>query len=101
MLEKDVEKKICQYAKSKGFLTYKFTSPARASVPDRLIISERGDMFFMEMKRPGGKCTTGQEREIARLKQQEVAVFVVDNVEYGKQLIDAAIMGLDMKELMP
>ena len=38
MLEKQIESKVCDYAKSKGVLAYKFTSPARAAVPDRLFI---------------------------------------------------------------
>ena len=36
MLEKQIEAKVCEYAKTKGVLVYKFTSPARAAVPDRL-----------------------------------------------------------------
>ena len=38
MLEKQIERKVCDYAKNKGLLAYKFTSPARAAVPDRLFI---------------------------------------------------------------
>ena len=37
MLEKQIEAKVCEYAKTKGVLVYKFTSPARAAVPDRLM----------------------------------------------------------------
>jgi hypothetical protein len=34
-LEKVIEAKVNAYAQSKGFLVYKFTSPARRAVPDR------------------------------------------------------------------
>ncbi len=100
LLEKDVEKRVGDYAKELHFITYKFTSPSKRSVPDRLFISDAGLIFFIEFKRLGAKTTSGQDREIARLTQQLVPVFVVDNVEYGKQLVDAANMGLDMRALM-
>lgn len=92
MLEKQIEKKVCDYAKTKGMLVYKFTSPARASVPDRLLITPDGEVFFIEFKRQGGKPTEGQVREIARLKQQNVTVDIIDNVEDGKQFVDLMLL---------
>jgi len=94
MLEKQIEKRVCDYAKSKGFLAYKFTSPNRASVPDRLFISEDGFCFFIEFKRKGGKVTEGQKREMQRLEDQRVVVYVVDNIDTGKHIIDAISMGI-------
>lgn len=87
-LEKDIEKKVCDYATSKGWLVYKFTSPARAAVPDRLLIAPGGRVIFCEFKRAGQKPTVPQEREHARLRTQGVAVYVVDNVAAGKMMVD-------------
>ena len=39
MLEKDIEKAVCDYAKSKGVLTYKFSSPNHVGVPDRIFFA--------------------------------------------------------------
>ena len=89
MLEKEVEKKVCDYAKTKGFLTYKFVSPARASVPDRLFIAPDGQMFFVEFKRPGARPTPQQEREHQRLRAQGCWVYVIDDVIVGEALVDA------------
>ena len=61
MLEKEIEKKIVNYAKSKNFLAYKFTSPSNRSVPDRLFISPTGNIFFIEFKRKGKIPTKLQE----------------------------------------
>lgn len=88
MLEKHIEAKVCEYAKSKGVLVYKFTSPARAAVPDRLFISPSGVVWFCEFKRPGAKPTPAQEREHVRLREAQVSVFVVDDVEQGKAMVD-------------
>ena len=93
MLEKQIEERVCTYAKSKGVLAYKFTSPARAAVPDRLFIAPDGRMWFCEFKREGQKPTDAQDREHTRLRQQKVNVFVIDNVQEGKTMIDFMVMG--------
>lgn len=86
-LEKVIETKVCDYAKSKGMLAYKFTSPNRAAVPDRMFITE-GFVFFIEFKRLGKRPTPQQTREIDRLTNHGMAAFVIDNIEDGKKLID-------------
>lgn len=93
MLEKDIEAKVCEYAKSKNVLAYKFTSPARAAVPDRLFIRQDGLVWFCEFKRQGQKPTEAQKREHLRLQQHKVSVFVIDNVDDGKAMIDLMVMG--------
>ena len=91
MLEKQIEAKVCDYAKTKNVLVYKFTSPARAAVPDRLFIRADGRMWFCEFKRGGQKPTDAQEREHDRLRQQKINVFVIDDVEKGKWVIDTML----------
>ena len=93
MLEKQIEAKVCDYAKTKGVLAYKFTSPARAAVPDRLFIAPNGRMWFCEFKREGQKPTPAQDREHHRLRQHKVSVFVIDNVDEGKAMVDMMVMG--------
>lgn len=87
-LEKDIEGKVCKYARDKGFLAYKFTSPNRAAVPDRLFITPQGVHFFIEFKRAGQKPTGPQQREHETLRKNKALVFVVDNVTEGKGIID-------------
>ena len=93
MLEKQIESKVCEYARSKGVLAYKFTSPARAAVPDRLFIAPDGRVWFCEFKRAGAKPTAAQDREHTRLRQQNVNVFVIDNLDEGKSMVDLMVMG--------
>lgn len=88
MLEKTIEQKVCDYAKDKGFLVYKFTSPNRSAVPDRMLIHPTGDVLFIEFKASGKKPTPAQEREHLRLRGHNVAVYVVDDVDTGKAVID-------------
>lgn len=91
MLEKDIERKVCEYAKTKGCEVYKFTSPQRSAVPDRMFISLTGRIWFCEFKAPGKKPTVPQEREHLRLRQRFVFVYVVDNVDAGKYMVDEMV----------
>lgn len=92
-LEKEIEKKVCDHAKKLGCLVYKFTSPQRRSVPDRLFILPAGKgVFFIEFKRKGCKPTEGQNTEIAKIDKQGIAVFVVDNVATGKHCVDTMLV---------
>ena len=94
MLEKEIEAKVCEYAKQLNVLVYKFTSPNRMAVPDRMLIRPDGHIWFVEFKREGAKPTPAQEREHHRLRQHKVSVFVIDNVEEGKLMIDLMVKGL-------
>lgn len=88
MLEKKIEAAVCAYARERGLLTYKFTSPQRSAVPDRLWITPTGTVVFCEFKQEGKKPTPAQEREHARLKGHCVMVFVVDSVAQGRFVVD-------------
>ena len=92
MLEKQIESKVCDYAKTKNVLAYKFTSPARAAVPDRMFVAPDGRVWFCEFKRSGQKPTAAQEREHLRLRDHKVNVFVIDNVDEGKTMIDLMLV---------
>jgi hypothetical protein len=92
MLEKQIEKAVCDYARAKGAMALKFNSMARAAVPDRLFIY-RGKMWFCEFKRTGQVPTPPQEREHARLREHDVKVYVIDNVEDGRRMVNAECLG--------
>lgn len=91
MLEKEIEKRVCNYAKEKGMLVYKFTAPNRWAVPDRMFVTKEGTVFFIEFKQKGKKPTPAQEREINRLRNRDMYVAVVDNVSAGEGVIDERI----------
>lgn len=92
MLERDVERKIAQYAKEKGMLTYKFTSPACRGVCDRIFISE-GRVLFMEIKTLTGKLSELQRRHQKVLKNHGANAVVVYGFEHGKKVVDEFFKG--------
>lgn len=87
--EKDIERRVCEYAKKYGTLTRKFTSPQQRSVPDRIFIFPNGLSVYIEFKSRTGKLTDGQIREINRLIINRQWVYVINDIELGKLLIDA------------
>ena len=87
-LEKDIERKVVEYAKLLGFLTFKFTAPNTRGVPDRLFINPHGICLFMELKRPQAKPRRNQDIQIRKLRDQQVPVCVADNVEFACQFLD-------------
>ena len=88
-LERDIERKVKEYARSKGYLAYKFVSPGHSFVPDSIFISPSGKLFFIEFKRFNLKPTVMQEREHSRLREHGQQVYVIDTVDAGKRLVDA------------
>jgi len=91
LLEKLIETTVKQYARDKGCLAYKFTSPARSAVPDAMFITPRGKVWFCEFKREGIKPTPAQEREHMRLRGHGVSVWVIDNIPDGREMVDRMV----------
>ena len=96
MLEKDIESRGNRIARTRGVEHYKFSSPGRAAVPDRLLLAEipeflRGTIAkyvrFAEYKRKGQKPTPAQEREHTRLRALGFEVDVIDCVDVAEQVI--------------
>ena len=91
MRESAIEKEVCDHARRNHYLVFKFTSPGFRGVPDRLFISRSGRVFFMEFKQKGKKLRAEQVRAKILIENHRVGVFVVDNVEFGKGVIDGFI----------
>ncbi|MDE9454224.1 VRR-NUC domain-containing protein, partial [Xenorhabdus bovienii] len=65
--------------KKAGGIAYKFVSPGRRSVPDRICILPGGRILFVECKAPGEKPRPDQLREHERLRALGCEVVVLDN----------------------
>jgi hypothetical protein len=85
--ERMIEAKYCELIRDMGGEAYKFSSPARRGVPDRLILHNvRPEdqsvvaryVRFVEFKAPGEKPTAMQRREHKRLRDMGFVVEVVD-----------------------
>lgn len=79
MKEKQIEKYLVDQVriKLKG-IAYKFTSPGRRSVPDRICVIP-GYCFFVECKATDKYLTDAQAREADRLNELDQWVYQVNS----------------------
>ena len=81
MRERDIEAYLVAGCRHVGALCYKWTSPGRVGVPDRICVFPSGRIVFVELKAPGRKPSPAQLREHARLREYKQTVVVVDSIE--------------------
>lgn len=96
-MEKESEKAIERYLKQEmtkiGGLCYKFTSPNRKGVPDRIAIfpplvqGSPGPVWWIEVKSTGQKLTPLQEVELRNIARVGQLVMVLDRKEGVDMLI--------------
>jgi hypothetical protein len=92
-LEKAVEKYLREQMNEIGGLCYKWVSPGRKGVPDRICIfppfakGSTGTVFFIEVKRPGEEPSGPQKREMERLVEKGQLVAIIDSKKGVDQLI--------------
>lgn len=81
MREREIEEYLRLGVKRLGGIAFKFTSPGNAGVPDRLIVLPGNRIYFVELKRPGGKTSQLQKMQTNRLKDLGCNVLVIDSKE--------------------
>ena len=79
MRESEVENYLVKRVKERGGVPYKFKSPARRGVPDRLCAMPGGLTIFVELKAPGEEPRPDQAREHQRLRDLGCKVLVLDS----------------------
>jgi Holliday junction resolvase len=84
--ERDVERHLVERIRALGGRAYKWTSPSQRGVPDRLCVLPGGRVIAVEVKRPGGKTTRLQERELSALRDLGLQAVVVDSIESVERL---------------
>ncbi|MGJ0625898.1 VRR-NUC domain-containing protein [Xenorhabdus bovienii] len=77
--ESVIEDHLVKEIKKAGGIAYKFVSPGRRSVPDRICVLPGGRILFVECKAPGEKPRPDQIREHERLRVLGCEVVVLDS----------------------
>lgn len=87
MKEKQIEKYLCGQVRDVLHGTaYKFASPGRRAVPDRLCVVP-GNVFFVECKATCGYLTEAQHREADRLDELDQWVYMVNSASMVDKVI--------------
>lgn len=98
--ESKIERKVVEFCRKNGLLTFKFASPSNRGVPDRIII-HKGKVMFLELKRPGNTPTALQEREIERIKAAGAWATWADSYERATALLMAFFLISEKKKINP
>lgn len=88
MNEHHTEQALKTAVEADGGLCWKLTCPGTTGVPDRICL-KAGRAVFIEVKAPGCKPRPIQNRRIAQLRSQGFPVFVIDEVDQIKGVLDA------------
>jgi hypothetical protein len=84
MRESEIEKKLCDYAAKCGWDNIKII---KRGYPDRQFL-QKGYVFFIEFKRKNKPLTMIQQLTSQHLIAQGFNVFLCDDIEQGKRIID-------------
>lgn len=84
MRESEVERHFKWAVERAGGLTYKFTSPGRKGVADRIACLPDGSTWFVELKTKGGRLSKLQElfaAEVQELNQRYACLWTKEQVD--------------------
>ena len=88
MRESELEKKVGQYCRKRALQYYKFSSPSRRGVPDRIVLGKGGQIMFLELKALGKKPTKLQLMEMRALTVLGFTALWVDNYDDAVRVIE-------------
>lgn len=78
-----LEARLTFMARARGGDCYKFTSPGRRGVPDRIVVIPHTDrptsIVFVEAKGAGDSLRPEQDREIAKLRAMDAHTVIVES----------------------
>lgn len=92
MRENAVEKSVRALTKKCGGVCWKWVSPGRAGVPDRVCLFPNGRIIFVETKRPGvSDGRSEQQKKVAGiLEALGFEVWLINSVAAFKEKLKAA-----------
>lgn len=94
MKESQIERRLVEGVKRLGGMCLKFVSPGTLGVPDRIIITAKGRVIFVELKTETGRLTKIQRYVIGEMQKRGADARVVKGIDEVKELL-AEIEGCD------
>lgn len=86
-IESDYTSRAHEWAKMRGWFTFKVESPTMNGLPDRFY-ARRGVCIFIEWKKKGGPLRTQQKKRIKEMREHDITVYVLDDFEEFKRIME-------------
>jgi len=81
-LEREIEFEVQDWAEQNGWHVRPLEYRGRRGCPDRIFFGH-GTIRLIEFKKPGGRLSGNQRREIKRFREAGIEVPVIDTVDAG------------------
>ena len=92
MRERDIEKRLVREVRKNGGEAYKWTSPGKDGVPDRIVVLPGGVLIFVELKADDGVLSPVQRIQIERLRKLGQRVEVVRGMRSLEEFLRREVM---------
>jgi len=90
ILERDIERYLVRRTVEHGGIAYKWVSPGRVGVADRIVLLPSGVVWFVELKTVKGRLSPGQKLFAADMRRLGMNYIVIRS----KEEVDAYLGGL-------
>lgn len=87
MRESDIERSLEEKVRKQGGLSYKFCSPNNPGVPDRIVITPKGQIIFIELKTEFGKLAKIQDWQIRRMRELGCDVRILKGMREVREFV--------------
>ena len=87
MKESYIEARLVEGVKRLGGMCLKFVSPGTLGVPDRIVITAKGRIIFVELKTETGRLAKIQRYTIGEMRKRGADVRVVKGIDEVKELL--------------
>ena len=84
MLEREIERYLVKRVEALGGKAYKFVSPGRAGVADRIVCLPNGETWFVEVKTASGRLSALQKvfaEDMIRMNQRYIVVWSKEQID--------------------
>lgn len=77
LLERDIERYLVRRVTVQGGVAYKWVSPGRAGVADRIVLLPGGRVWFVELKTAKGRLSPWQKVFAAEMRRMGMNYIVI------------------------
>jgi len=81
LLERDIERYLVRRTNEHGGVAYKWVSPGRVGVADRIVLLPGGVVWFVELKTTKGRLSPWQKLFAADMRRMGVNYIVIRSKE--------------------